>query len=407
LADYVLERASKEPTWITEELLLAIRMRIRKGGEMTERKLLSDFIDRSANRRSFVKKLGIASAAVGAAAAIPRGFAQSTTLQDSDILNFALNLEYLEAEFYTVATTGQTLSQFGGITVTGSGSAGATTGGSQVAFGTSNTTVQSVALELAADERAHVTLLQTAIAGLGATAVAKPAINLNALGFGFGSINDFLKLARIFEDIGVTAYGGAAPLISSKTILGYAARILATEALHAGNIRLLVSQAGISTFPPLDGADHLPPPSGNEYFTTDSSAITEVRTPGQVLSLAYGANNVTSGGFFPNGVNGIVNASATAVATSDGATITASPNPIPVTSGDGTTTISWNVPFSTLVQIRINSPNGPLFAYSGSSGSMQTGPWVTDGMTFYLQTANAGDQAAGTTLATVVVHLVP
>ena len=114
-------------------------------------------------------------------------------------------------------------------------------------------------------------------------------------------MSGFLTLARIFEDIGVTAYGGAAPLIQSSAILGYAARILATEALHSGNIRYQIARLGIATAPPLDGADHLPPPSGSEYFTTDSNAITETRTPGQVLYLAYAAANATSGGFFPSG----------------------------------------------------------------------------------------------------------
>ncbi len=63
-------------------------------------------------------------------------------------------------------------------------------------------------------------LLQSA---LGSAAISEPAINLNALGFGFGSQNDFLKLARIFEDIGVSAYAGAAPLLSSA-VVGTAAK---------------------------------------------------------------------------------------------------------------------------------------------------------------------------------------
>jgi hypothetical protein len=48
-----------------------------------------------------------------------------------DILNFALNLEYLEAEFYTVATTGKTIEQ-SGIAVSGTGNPGPTTGGNTV-----------------------------------------------------------------------------------------------------------------------------------------------------------------------------------------------------------------------------------------------------------------------------------
>ncbi len=302
--------------------------------------------------------------------------AQSPSM-DAAILNFALNLEFLEAEFYTVATTGKTVSQVG-ISVAGSGTPGATTGGNQVAF--TNSTTQAVALELANDEQDHVVLIQTALASLGIPAIAKPAINLAALGIGFGNQTQFLTLARVFEDIGVTAYAGAAPLIQNPTVLGYAARILAVEAYHAGNIRLQVAQNAIPSMP-LDGADHVPPPSGTEYFATDSMALAETRTPGQVLLLAYGgAANATSGGFFPNGVNGTLNTSAASAAMTDGATLTANPSAAP--KGSGQITLTFNAPGAQYIQIRENSPTGPLVTYMGNSGSIQV--YANSGMSFYL-----------------------
>ena len=370
---------------------------------MPDNNLIDDLIVQSPNRRSFAKKLGIASAAVGGLA-VSKGIAQSTTPSDTDILNFALNLEYLEAEFYTAATTGGNISS-AGLTVSGSGASGATTGGGKVTF--SDSTVQALALELAQDEQSHVALLQGAIASLGGAAIAKPAINLNALGIGFANQNDFLALARAFEDIGVTAYGGAAPLISSKAILGYAARILAVEAFHSGAIRAQIARLGIAVTA-LDGADHIPPPSGTLYFNTDSSGLSEVRTPGQVLYLAFGGKvSGTSGGFFPSGVNGNLNTSAAAPATTDGASISLSPNPIPVTgSADGTATISWNAPASSIIQVRVGSPTGALFTTNGPSGSMQTGAWITDGTTFYLQDISNGKSLIGlNTLGTVTAHL--
>jgi rubrerythrin len=85
--------------------------------------------------------------------------AQTSSISDIDILNFALNLEFLESEFYTYATTGFGIAHFQ-VPVTGSGTQGSVTGGAQVPFSTSNSTIRRLALELAADERAHVTLLQ-------------------------------------------------------------------------------------------------------------------------------------------------------------------------------------------------------------------------------------------------------
>src|SRR5665213_314223 len=192
------------------------------GKELEHRRVIQKLVDASPSRRKLLHTLGIASAMAGAAIAIDTPARAQSSFTDVDILNFALNLEYLEAEFYTIATTGKTISQIN-LTVSGSGVAGPTQGGALVSL---TGAMRNIALEIASDERTHVTLLQSTIMSLGGTPIAKPAINLNALGFGFGSANDFLVLARIFEDIGVTAYGGAAPLIQDKNVLGYAARIL-------------------------------------------------------------------------------------------------------------------------------------------------------------------------------------
>lgn len=259
------------------------------------------------DRRRFLQKLGLAGAV--AMAGVPTLSAQTTpAITDVDILQFALNLEYLEAEFYTYATTGAGIDQQGpnSIPITGSGTAGPTTGG-QVAFIFPDP-VKTVAMELAFDEQQHVKLLRGAITAKGAVPIAKPAINLAALGFGFSGEREFLVLSRIFEEIGVTAYAGAAPLLQDKAILGYAAQILAAEAEHVGVIRLMISQYYLNT-KALDGADILPPPIGTNYFSLDANALAKTRTPGQVLYLAYGSvAKAMSGGFFPNGVNGTINA---------------------------------------------------------------------------------------------------
>jgi hypothetical protein len=275
---------------------------------MKKNSLIEEVAAEAPDRRRFLQKMGIASAAVMAGAAVSN--AQTATppaITDADILTFALNLEYLEAEFYTVATTGQYVDQAAGITITGSGTAGPTTGGQRVFLFT--TGLDPLILEIAADEQAHVKLIRSALTAAGVAPIAKPAINLGALGFGFVYQNDFLQLARIFEDIGVTAYAGAAGLIQSNAILQTAAEILGTEAEHVGAIRTLSAMWGLSSIT-LDGVDVPPPPSGKQYFSTDANALVRQRTAGQVLYLAYGMKaNATSGGFFPNGVNGTINTS--------------------------------------------------------------------------------------------------
>ena len=180
---------------------------------------------------------------------------------DNDILNFALNLEYLEANFYYLAAFGTTIDKANAastaagaplIPLTGTvGTPGTVSGGSLVPF----TTVQvaSYAIETAVEEGKHVQLLQTA---LGALAVAQPAMNLgtsfgvlaNAAGIpggaGFSpyaSDEAFLVGAYVFEDVGVTAYHGAASLLTTPSNLTVAAGILAVEAYHAGLVRTTIN----------------------------------------------------------------------------------------------------------------------------------------------------------------------
>lgn len=279
---------------------------------MKKENLISELVEASPNRRSLLKTIGMATASAGAAIAVG-GKLQAQTLTVVDVLQFALNLEYLEAEFYTVATMGQTIDQVG-IGITGSGTPGATTGGNQVNFSNNLVFTGQIAMEIGSDERAHVKLLRDALTAAGVMPIAKPAINLGALGIGFGNVVQFLTLARVFEDIGVSAYGGAAalPFVANSPYIGTAARILAAEAEHVGNIRLQVARLNIATTA-LDGVDIIPPPSGQKFISVDATTgLSAVRTPGQVLYLAYGnAANATSGGFFPNGANGTINMSST------------------------------------------------------------------------------------------------
>ncbi|MDA4835674.1 ferritin-like domain-containing protein, partial [Enterobacter hormaechei] len=100
----------------------------------------------------------------------PTPSASATDLTgDFTVLNFALNLEYLEAHFYSYAAYGTGLSA--GLTG-GIGTPGAVTGGAKA---TLSDTVAKYAREIAADEAAHVGFLRATI---GASAVAMPAINI-------------------------------------------------------------------------------------------------------------------------------------------------------------------------------------------------------------------------------------
>ncbi len=245
-------------------------------------------------RRGFLKNVTLAGAGIAAGAVLSGCGTAMVTAQgipETDVLNFALNLEYLEAEFYNRAVTGNFLdsSVIGGTSKA--------TGGKKVVF--TDPRIARIAAEINDDEIKHVKFLRSA---LGGGAVAEPVINLDALGIGFNNDADFLNLARAFEDTGVSAYAGAATLLTGNNLQA-AAQILGTEAYHAGNIRLNVVQKGI-TAARIDAIDV--PPDDLHFFPVDANALAIKRTTSQVLMIVYAktTTGATSGGFFPNGVNG-------------------------------------------------------------------------------------------------------
>ena len=285
------------------------------------------------SRRAALKTLGMGAVGVAALRYFNTPLQAATGPgQDAAVLNFALNLEYLEAEYYTYATKGHGI-QNEGIAVNGAGTPGSVTIKSNPMVTFSSTAMRQHAEEIAEDERAHVKFLRAALAAAGVQPVARPAINLResfmdaaaAAGLGdgfdpFANETNFLLGAFIFEDVGVTAYKGASPLIANKTYLEAAAGILAVEAYHAGIIRHIVYQKGTAARnaaakisdlrDAVDGASDMDQGvvmSGKANLVpTDANGIVYSRTTRQVLNIVYLGVNATSGGFFPNGLNGAI-----------------------------------------------------------------------------------------------------
>lgn len=299
----------------------------------------------------------------------------TTTLTDADYLNFALNLEYLEANFYTLAASGQTIDQLStpiGITGVGTqGTVAVKSGGPaacKVPFAIP--AVQNYAMEIATEEQNHVKFLRTA---LGTAAVAQPSIDLvnsfnglaTLLGIGLTSFDPFaddihfLLGSYIFEDVGVTAYTGAAPALTVSANLAAAAGIQGVEAYHSGLIRTVIYGLDQSTTTlgapgmasavataisklraTVDGSNSTSPTrtqgddiglgtqtvmlNGSSSFTASTlvnatttgsinaagstgtaGSLVFARTAAQVLAIVY-AGGTGSGGFFPAGLNGTV-----------------------------------------------------------------------------------------------------
>ena len=160
------------------------------------------------NRSALLVKGAMAAGAVyglGMVTPFVRNAFASSDTGDIDILNFALTLEYLESSFYQEAKSKAKASG----------------------------DVKSLIDLISGDEDQHVAALIASIKQMGGTPVVEPQFR-----FPYNDTAGFLKLAQTFEDTGVSAYNGAAPMISSKAVLGSAGSIVQVEARHAAAIRL-------------------------------------------------------------------------------------------------------------------------------------------------------------------------
>jgi Ferritin-like domain len=215
--------------------------------------------------------------------------------------------------------------------------------------------IQAYATETAQEERNHVTFLRGALT---IAAVAQPNLDLynsfNALaiaaGIGasfdpFANDLDFLVGAYIFEDVGVTAYSGAAPLLTVSANLAAAAGILGVEAYHAGLVRTSIfiadptGKLGLQGYTQQISAARMKFDGSStvddigvgfqtvsvEPATTTNGAATIVdaqtgstnysktysRSTTQVINIVTGDVNMPASGakytgvFFPNGLNGL------------------------------------------------------------------------------------------------------
>lgn len=180
--------------------------------------------EKETDRRSFLRWAGLvgvgAGLVLGGGTALagtafaqtppPGGSASDLGTGDVGILNYALTLEYLEADFYTQGLAANVLS------------------GREL----------DLVKPIEAHEQAHVDAITATLKKLNATPVAKPKITFPD--GTFGSRDKFLMTASTFEELGVSAYQGQVPLIMSGDILGAAASIAGVESRHAAVIASLL-----------------------------------------------------------------------------------------------------------------------------------------------------------------------
>lgn len=294
-------------------------------------------IDVDMDRRSLLGQTSgraamLAMGAIAASAALPlaSAIAQETRPpSDIDILNFALNLEYLETEYYLRGVLGRTLDD-----VAGTSFGGSVRGGRPVRFSTP--VREGMIKNIGGNELAHVRFVRQTVEALEGTPIPRPVIDLEA-GFAgvargaglpdfdpFANEMNFFLGALLFEDVGVTVLKGSARYIRNDRVLESSAGLLGAEGYHVGALRAVLSKMGAPALERfgaisdlrdrLDGRQDLDQPlvlGGKVNISpSNENAIAYGRTPQHALNILYGSPgaNIMQGGFFPEGVNGAIRA---------------------------------------------------------------------------------------------------
>ncbi len=192
------------------------------------------------NITSFGSKVAVVALPFALGSLFKKAYAQQSTSTIVGILNYALQLEFLEANFYNA-----------GLSTTAYAGMKATLSQSEL---TGLTLIQT-------DENNHVTFLTNTIKSLGGTPVSFTAANFDFTAKGtfptvYTSSDTWLAIAETFEDTGVRAYKGQAPnLLRNKVVLTAALDIHSVEARHASHLRMLRKMRGVSIKPWITGAN--------------------------------------------------------------------------------------------------------------------------------------------------------
>ena len=289
-------------------------------------------------RRNVLAGAGLAAGASALALPARAQTAQTyvpTPANDIQFVNYLLNLEYLQAEYYLRGTIGTGLSP---VQTTGSGAQGTVNAPATTLVHFTNPALAYYFTTLAGDENAHVNLLRNLLTANGATPIAEPSIDfvngfngfaqLAGLGSSFNPFADqtsFLLGAYIFEDVVVSSYNyhvpGLQPVATAAvsqtfSYLPTLGAMMAAEGYHVGAIRTILADIGgdaitdaisaarsmLSTIPD-EGTSYDSNPFN--FANTDDYGLTEALAFQQTTSILYGTSDpsVNGGLFFPDGLN--------------------------------------------------------------------------------------------------------
>ena len=268
-------------------------------------------------------------------------------------------------------------------------------------------------------EIAHANLLRT-VANLGSSAATDPYQTFYFPAGTFDTLGAFSAILDALENAFIGAYlvagrelaalaastpssvadgpfGGPYSANQLDYFAQVAASIMGVEAEHRvlGKVILNIAQPNDRNYEQTDGLLSV-------YNGPDSAvaALTPFLTPSTGPSFSLAAAVAGSAA--------VTLASAGDPPPAVPVSFTASPNPIPVTRGAsyGMTTVSWNAPGASVIEIRLGSPDGQLFVMDNNAGSAPTGLWVADGTTLYLQdVSNNQPRTAANTLATLTLRV--
>lgn len=174
------------------------------------------------------KKISLAAMPLALGSVFQKAYGQTTPTAVTDVLNFALALEYLEYHFYNHAlVAAPTLVPSGAPTA-------------------AITTIRN-------HELAHVNLLKGALAGSARAEITYAMTDFTANGtfpLVYSDYLTFLKVALGFEDTGVRAYKGQAVFLKKNDVLTTALQIHSVEARHASHIRQMLAANGATGLKP-------------------------------------------------------------------------------------------------------------------------------------------------------------